>query len=254
MRANTLILIPARSGSTRVKGKNIRVLGEKPLIGHVITAARESGAGRVVVSTNDEEIAGIAKKYGAAIPFLRPAELSDAHASSVWCILHALQWFKDNENWIPEIVAFCPPTNPFLKKETITIMSQTLLERKDVNSIVTIAEAATHPFTIVGVADDGRLRIGVIPIGGKTIRDIERSQDWPSAWQGSAACRMTRSAFFFSLLNGKKSVRDVNYGKTYDADNCMGYKIDKLENCDIDDESDWLMAEQLIKAARSGPA
>lgn len=248
---DTLILIPARSGSTRVKGKNIRVLGDNPLVGHVITSARESGAGRVVVSTNDEEIAGIAGRCGAEIPFLRPAELSDAHASSVWCILHALQWFKDKENWTPEIIAFCPPTNPFLKKETIKNMAQTLKGRKDVNSIVTIAEAATHPFTIVGVAPDGRLKIGVIPMEGKTIRDLERSQDWPPAWQGSAACRMTRSAFFFSLMNGKTSIKDVNYGKTYDVDNCMGYKIDKLENCDIDDESDWMMAEQLIKSTRS---
>jgi len=242
---NNLILIPARSGSTRVKDKNIRKLGDKPLVGHIIKAAKESGMGRVVVSTNSESIANIAKDLGAEVPFLRPEEYSDDHASSLWCVLHALTWFKENESWIPEVVAFCPPTNPFLKKETIKSMCQILLERKEANSIVTIAKPETHPFTIVKPLEDGSLQIGVIPIEGKTVHDIERSQDWPTVWHGSAACRMSKSSYFLSLL-GHKKITDLS-GKTYDVNNCLGYKIGQAESFDIDENCDWLMAEQISK-------
>lgn len=247
-----LILIPARSGSTRIENKNIKILGDKPLVGHVITAAKESGAGRVVVSTNSEEIANIARRFKAEVPFLRPQELSDTHALSLWCILHALRWFKENENWIPEIVAFCPPTNPFVKKETIKSMCSILLKRKEVNSIVTISSPSAHPFTIVKPLKDGKLQIGVISIDGKTINDIERSQDWPVVWQGRPTCRVTRSIFFFSLLNNKKNIPQVHYNKTYDINNCIAYKIDRLESFDINDEYDWLIAEQIIKITKKG--
>ncbi len=248
---NNLILIPARSGSSRVSGKNLRDLKDRPLISHIITAAKESGIGRVVVSTDSREIASAAENYGAEAPFLRPLELSINTAPSLWCILHALKWFKENENWIPEVVAFCPPTNPFTKKETIANMYRALTDRKDINSIVTIAQPLSHPFTLVKILSDNRLQVGPIAIDGKTILDIERSQDWPVVWEGSAACRMTKSAFFISLLDkAQYQITDL-FGKTYDVDSCIGYKIDRFESFDINDENDWFIAEQIIKIINS---
>ena len=243
---SNLILIPARSGSTRVRDKNVRMLGGKPLVAHAVGAAVDSGAGRVVVSTDSEEIAAIAAAYGAETPFLRPKELSDAHASSTWCILHALQWFRENEEWEPDIVAFCPPTNPFLRPSSVREMCETLAKRNDVNSIVTVARPEIHPFTIVKRGPDDRLEVGVVSIDGKTILDLERSQDWPQVWYGAAACRATRCSFFFGLLEGVKATTDVTYGKTYDVDSSIGYTIDVIESFDIDDEADWALAEQII--------
>ena len=245
-----MILIPARSGSTRVNNKNIRVFGDKPLVGHIIASAKESNIGRVIVSTNSNEIAEVARSYGADVPFLRPREFSDEYASSVWCILHALEWFKEKENWVPEIVAFCPPTNPFLSYQTIKDMVGLLYQTDKVNSIVTITEPQDHPFGIVNLEKDNKLIIGLLSIEGKTIKDIERSQDWPKVWKGSAACRITRSSFFFSLMDNSKSIKNIKYTNTYDRNNCIGFKIDYLQNFDIDTELDWLLGEHLYVAAK----
>ena len=247
---NVMILIPARSGSRRIENKNIRVFGDKPLLGHVITNTMESNIGRVIVSTNSNEIAEIARSYGAEVPFLRPEELSDSKSSSIWCITHALEWFKRKENWIPEIVAFCPPTNPFLKKETIQTMAKTLLKRKKVNSIVSVVKSSDHPFTIIDFMDNDRLKIGVMSIGGKTIKDVERSQDWPEVWKGSAACRITRSSFFFSLIKNSELIKNIKYTNTYDRNNCIGFKIDYLQNFDVNTELDWSLGQHLFAVAK----
>jgi N-acylneuraminate cytidylyltransferase/CMP-N,N'-diacetyllegionaminic acid synthase len=239
-----LILIPARSASTRVKDKNTRVLGDRPLIGHIISSAIKSGSGRVVVSTNSREIAEIANRFGAQTPFMRPQELSASNSASVWVILHALAWFEENEKWSPDIVAFCPPTNPFTGEATISAMLLELKKNPDVNSIVTITSPKTHPFRIVKQGADKKLRIGVASIESKTINDIERSQDWPVVWEGSPSCRMTRTRFFKNLLDKHNDIQAIS-SKTYDVENCIGFQIDAREAFDIDVESDWEMAQFL---------
>lgn len=243
-----LILIPARSGSTRVKNKNIKLLGEKPLVSYAITSAVQSETGRVVVSTNSKDIAEICRGFGAEVPFYRPDEFSDAKASSLWVIIHALKWFEENENWRPEIVIFCPPTNPFIEPDTIRAMCDILNDRKDVNSIVTIMQPYTHPFRIVRIGKDCRLQNDFIKIEDKTTNDIERTQDWPEVWEGSPACRMTQSSFFYNMLQNCKDIKELDYGKTYDVSNSLGYEIDNFEGFDIDNDFDWLIAEQILES------
>jgi len=233
---NNLILIPARSGSTRVKNKNIRMLDGKPLVAHTIETARASDCGRVVVSTNSEEIAEVAQSYGAEIPFLRPDSLATAHASSISAVCHALDWFRDNENWIPEIFILTPPTNPLRQASTINAMVTQLKERPDVNSIVTIKTPESHPFTILDRKDDGRIINGVIAIKDKTVNDVERSQDWPEVWASSPVCRMTRAAYF---MGDRLALGNT----TYDRHNCLGHEISTLEGLDIDTEDDFALAE-----------
>ena len=247
MNNNNLILIPARSGSTRVKNKNIRKLGGTPLLGHIISSAVASNAGRVMVSTNDDEIADCARKYGAETPFRRPAEMATAKAPSIWVILHTLQWLKENEGWQPEMIAYCPPTNPFTTSQTISEMFHILARRPEVDSIVTMTQPSTHPFRIIRRKDNGLMSVGVVSIDGKTILDIERSQDWPEVWEGSPACRMTRSDFFVNMLKQTDDVTSLS-GRTYSPDNCLGHEIPYWEAFDIDDENDWSMAEILIES------
>ena len=236
-----LILIPARSGSTRVINKNIRDLGGKSLVTHTIESSLDSTSGRVVVSTNSEEISAIARLSGAEVPFLRPDELSTAEASSLSVIYHALDWFRDNEQWVPDLVMFRPPTNPFLPANTMRKMVEMINKNPDVNSIVTITEASTHPFKIIHEQPDGRLKNGVITIEGKTINDIERSQDWPEVWEGCPACRITRTSYFIQDRNGHSH-------KTYDVDNFIGFKISNEEACDIDNPLDFLIAESIYQS------
>jgi CMP-N-acetylneuraminic acid synthetase len=239
-----LILIPARSGSTRIKNKNIRMLGDKPLMAHTIETALQSLAGRVVVSTDSKEIAEMARHYGAETPFLRPMELSNSQAPSLWTILHALRWFKEHENYVPPFIAFCPPTNPFLRPTSISHMFHILAQHLDVHSIVTITNPKTHPFRIVFRDSGGKLVVGGLRLENRSIFDFTRTQDWPKVWEGSPACRLTRLDYFESLLARAADYKSLS-GTTYDSFNCIGYEISTIEAFDIDHETDLKIADLL---------
>src|SRR2546430_1486167 len=102
--ANVLALIPARAGSQSIRDKNIRPVAGKPLLVHSIEHAKSSALiTRVIVSTDSEEYAKIARAAGAEVPFLRPAEISRDESTDLEVFLHALGWLKKNENYEPEI-------------------------------------------------------------------------------------------------------------------------------------------------------
>jgi N-acylneuraminate cytidylyltransferase len=108
-------VIPARGGSKRIPRKNIKPFRGKPMIAWSIAAARRSKLfDHVIVSTDDAEIAGVARGLGAEVPFTRPAELSDDHAGTIEVIAHATQWAKD-QLWPLEAVCCIYPTAPFLE-------------------------------------------------------------------------------------------------------------------------------------------
>ena len=108
-----IAIIPARSGSKGVPGKNIKLLGGIPLFAFSIIAAKMMpSVSRVIVSTDSEEYAQIAKRYGAEVPFLRPNEISGDKSTDFDLFLHALNWFKENENLIPEYILHLRPTTP----------------------------------------------------------------------------------------------------------------------------------------------
>lgn len=237
-----LVLIPARSGSTRVANKNIVLLGEKHLVGYQIETALESGIGRVIVSTDSEEIAHIAKQYGAEVPFYRPKSIAQDDSSSLSVIEHALEWLTNHESWTPDVLAFCPPTNPFLQSKSLASMLKMLNDRPDINSIVTVAKAATHPFRILEATNSNQFQLANIKIGGRSILDIERSQDWPEVWEGSPACRMTRCSYFYQKIDRSP--------KTYDPENFLGYRIGRFEATDIDEKYDLLLAAAALKVDR----
>jgi CMP-N,N'-diacetyllegionaminic acid synthase len=108
-----IAIIPARSGSKGVPGKNIKLLGGIPLFAFSIIAAKMMpSVSRVIVSTDSEEYAQIAKDYGAEVPFLRPNEISGDKSTDFDLFLHSLNWFEENENLIPEYILHLRPTTP----------------------------------------------------------------------------------------------------------------------------------------------
>jgi CMP-N,N'-diacetyllegionaminic acid synthase len=108
-----IAIIPARSGSKGVPGKNIKLLGGIPLFAFSIIAAKMmSSVSRVIVSTDSEEYAQIAKDYGAEVPFLRPNEISGDKSTDFDLFLHVLNWFKENEDIIPDFLLHLRPTTP----------------------------------------------------------------------------------------------------------------------------------------------
>ena len=117
---NVIAIIPARSGSKSVTDKNIKLLSGHPLIAYCIVAANLSKEiKRVVVSTDSEEYAEIAKKYGAEVPFIRPEIYSKDSSTDRDFFIHAMNWFKDNENTVPEYWVQLRPTTPLRNPEKI---------------------------------------------------------------------------------------------------------------------------------------
>jgi N-acylneuraminate cytidylyltransferase/CMP-N,N'-diacetyllegionaminic acid synthase len=113
-------IITARGGSKGIPGKNIKELGGKPLIAYTIEAANKSNyLTRTIVSTDYKEIAEVSKKYGADVPFLRPAELAQDKSTSMEVVQHALNWLKENEGEEYDYLMILQPTSPFRTAEDI---------------------------------------------------------------------------------------------------------------------------------------
>lgn len=116
---STIAIIPARGGSKRVPRKNIRPFAGRPVIAFPIQRAQESGIfDRIVVSTDDDEIADIATSLGADVPFRRPAELSDDYATTIPVIAHATDWVERNFGGVHQVCCLYP-TTPFLMAEDL---------------------------------------------------------------------------------------------------------------------------------------
>jgi CMP-N,N'-diacetyllegionaminic acid synthase len=130
-----IAIIPARSGSKGVPGKNIKLLGEIPLFAFSIIAAKMMpSVSRVIVSTDSEEYAEIAKEYGAEVPFLRPNEISGDKSTDFDLFLHALNWFKDNENLIPDYILHLRPTTPLRNPQIMEDAVRLFIENKNLAS------------------------------------------------------------------------------------------------------------------------
>jgi len=150
-----LAVIPARGGSKTIPRKNIKLLCGKPLIAWTIEAAKKSQhVSRVIVSTDDAEIAAIAKKYGVEVPFLRPAEISGDLATDVEFLTHALDFLKTQENYEPEIILRLPPTSPLRTASHIDKGIETLLKNPEADAVRPITEAPKHPYKMWGLSSD----------------------------------------------------------------------------------------------------
>ena len=139
-------VVPARGGSKRIPQKNITELVGKPLIAYSIEAAKKSKyINRVLVSTDDPEIARTAKTFGADVPFLRPKELSQDDTPSLPVIQHAIRYLENAENLRVDIVVLLQPTSPIRSETSIDETIKKLIETK-ADSVVTVYQNKHHPF------------------------------------------------------------------------------------------------------------
>ena len=235
------ILIPARSGSTRVKNKNLQKIGKMSLLEKKIKICKSLKIGKVVVSTNSKKIAKLSINLGAEIPFLRPEKYSTAKASTVATILHYLRFLKNKNKKIPTYLAILPVTNPFLEYKTILSAYKKICRNKNMNSIIAYTDANDHPFTFVKIKK--KLLFNIFKYEGSVYSDYERTQDWPKAYIGSAALKITKSSFFLKYLNEKSPLFGI---KTFDLKKTIGLKITKKESFDINDKKDLLYADKFL--------
>jgi len=220
-----LALIPARGGSKGVKNKNIRLVDGKPLISYTINTAKKSECFEdIVVSTDSEEIAKVARVYGASVPFIRPAELSYDKTKSIDVVIHALDTLgKDYD-----AVCLLQPTSPLRKVEDI---KEALIkyEEKGKLTLVSVAELGDpHPHK-VKLIEDGSL----IPFIPGTQCEVPR--------------QLLPTCYF---LNGAIYIVDVNFAKqkqTFFDENTVPYIMPSERSVNIDSESDLLLVELLLK-------
>lgn len=227
MDKDILAIIPARGGSKGLPGKNIKKLSGKPLIEYTIDAAKKSKhITRVVVSTDDKEIAKISMQCGAEIPCLRPKELSTDKATSVDAILHMLQYLKETEDYSPEYVILLQPTSPLRTNIHIDEAINKLIN-SDYDSLISVCEAEVNPYwTNVFQGDNLKYFI-------EDGKKITRRQDLPSVYRMNGAIYLIKA----------KSLKEY---KTFEIDNMTGYIMDSESSVDIDTYIDFKIAELMM--------
>jgi N-acylneuraminate cytidylyltransferase len=143
----TLALIPARGGSKGIPRKNIRDFAGYPLIAWSIAAAKQSkSVTRVIASTEDGEIAAVAREYGAETPFMRPLELAQDHTTDLPVFKHALKWLEDIEGYKPDVVIQLRPTSPIRPRDCVDGAVMVLTEHADADCVRGVVAAGQNPF------------------------------------------------------------------------------------------------------------
>lgn len=153
-----IAIIPARSGSKGIKDKNIADVCGFPLLAYSIMAARMcSGVSRVIVSTDSQRYADIAKQYGAEIPFLRPAEISGSKAQDIEYLRHALQCLGESEGKVPEYLMLLRPTTPIRDIELLQQAIDIIKKNEMASAVVSVHYASECPYKWMMVGEEGYL-------------------------------------------------------------------------------------------------
>ena len=145
-KTEVLAIIPARGGSKGIPRKNIRLFSGFPLIAWSIAAALQAETvTRIIVSTDDEEIASVAREWGAETPFLRPAEFAQDQTTDLPVFEHALKWLAENENYHSELVVQLRPTSPIRPRDCVDAAVRTLLAHPDADSVRGVVPSGQNP-------------------------------------------------------------------------------------------------------------
>ena len=230
MPASTLALVTARGGSKGIPRKNVKPLAGRPLIAWGLRAIQASGVvERTCVTTDDVEIAAIARAAGADVPFLRPAELATDSAPSIDVIEHALLWLDEHETYRPEYVLLVQPTEPFIRPDQIRDSFELMLERR-ADAAITAIEVPRrfHPFHVREQDAEGWIEF----------RDPDahyahtRRQDDPVYWSVANLYWFRREAFL--------ETRKLETGRR------VALPVDTISAHDLDTLEDWAVAEALV--------
>lgn len=233
MNPEILALIPARGGSKSIPRKNIRPFGGHPLIAYSIAAGLQAQAiTRVIVSTDDEEIATIARQYGAEILFLRPAEFAQDTTADLPVFEHALGWLAENENYRPEIVVQLRPTSPIRPRDCVDNAIRLLLEHPEADSVRGVVPSGQNPYKMWRLNPDGCMTPLLTVTGLPESYNAPRQALPPTYWQ-TGHIDVIRVATIFE----KKSLS---------GDAILPLIIDPKYTIDIDTLNDWAQAEWLI--------
>ena len=219
-----LAMIPARGGSKGIKDKNITPLAGKPLITYTIEAALQSRyIDRVVVSTDSEKIASVARAAGADVPFLRPAELASDTARSIDAVLHCIRVCQG------DIFVLLQPTSPLRTAEDIDAAIETFIAHGE-KGLCSVNEIGDHPILTRMMDGDGMLQ----PL--LNTNSTVRRQDMPTFYHVNGAIYINR-------------IDEINRDTSFN-DNPVGYVMPRERSVDIDTVEDLRIAEMLLNGTK----
>lgn len=237
---NILGVITARGGSKGIPGKNIKELCGKPLISYIIDAAKKSGVfDRIIISTDDKEIADVASRWGAEVPFMRPAELARDATATLPVIQHAVKWLKEKENYWPDYAAVLQPTSPLVQPFHFKEAAELILTT-GADSVLSVSEIPENysPCNAMLIEQDGFLRL----FNGQPIyKRIARRQDRPKTYHSAGLLYFFKTELLFDE-------KEPNFY----GEKVAPLIIDSKYAVDINVPVDWEIAEAAIKKIQSG--
>lgn len=230
--AGAVALIPARAGSQRIPGKNIRLLQGHPLIAYTIAAARRSGVfSRVVVSTDSEETADVAVSYGAEVPWLRPSALSGPLSRDIEWVRHALDALGLVDS--ASVFALLRPTSPLRTPTSIRTAVQQLLDDPTADSLRAVEPCRQHPGKMWVLTGNNRME----PL----LPQPEESQPWHSSpYQALPVVHVQNAALEVAWV---RTVRDAG---TIAGNTIRPFVLNGHEGLDLNEEPDWWTLERLL--------
>jgi CMP-N-acetylneuraminic acid synthetase len=232
--AKVLALIPARGGSKSIPRKNILPFAGFPLIAYSIAAAMTAETvRRVIVSTDDVEIAEIARRYGAEVPFLRPAEIAEDHTPDLPVFQHALQWLDEHEGYNPDIVVQLRPTSPLRRTWHIDQAVFRLLEHPEADSVRTVCIPFQNPYKMWRIHSDGFL-LPLLETEFPEPYNMPRQLLPDVYWQTG----YVDAAWADTILNRNSMT----------GDHILPLIISPEEWVDIDSIDDWRRAERMLQS------
>ena len=230
-RPRAVAFVPARSGSERVPGKNVRPLAGHPLLAYAIETARQSGVfERVVVSTDSEEFAEIARWYEADVPFLRPAEYATSTSPDIDWLRHTLVRLEDEY----ELCAIVRATNPFRGPDAVRRGLAQLVSTPEADSLRAVQLVKQHPGKMWLLADDGR-----------TMRPLLDQSALDVAWHAGQYPALPEVYVQNSALEIARTKSVLETG-TREGRVIAPFFTKGHEGLNVDDEEDWERAESLI--------
>ena len=230
-----LAIIPARGGSKGLAGKNIRLLNGHPLIAYSILAAQSSKyITRVIVSTDDEEIATISKNYGAEIPFIRPTELAQDLSTDLDVFKHALTHLETTENYKPDFIIQLRPTSPIRFLEDIDSCIEKMMTTSMADSLRIVTEAPITPYKMWVIDNSEKPMTPLLHVEGIAEPYNEPRQRLPKAyWQIGTLDVIKRDVIMIqNSMSGNRILPHI---------------VDSEFAVDIDDINSFIKAEDVMK-------
>jgi len=222
---NIVAIIPARGGSKRIPGKNVKLFCGKPIMAYSIEAALQSGLfARVIVSTDSKDIADVALQYGAEVPCMRPPELADDHAGTDEVILHMLEWLELHDK-LPKWACCIYATAPFVTPGSLR-RGFDILCHSGASTAISVTHFEFPIYRALRQRVDGKVEM----IWPENLH--RRSQDLPEAFHDAGQ--------FYWLDVGRYCVSQSLFN-----DNTAPVLLSRHEVQDIDTPEDWLVAERM---------